>query len=136
MFMNFRSSLVTFDCFYRQELCIELFSNDALDQLLVYPTSMQPHSGYNNFVKVDSGFTIKFSNLQLWERVKLEPIALTGWVRLIDRPCGSSHTAIVHNSLEKWSLGWLAHLVSRFACNARVIVNTCSNPSVSYVKLM
>ena len=59
---QFKSGYV-FDCFYRQELCIELFSNDELDQLLLYPTSMQPHSGYNNFAKVDSGFTIEFSNL-------------------------------------------------------------------------
>ena len=30
--------------------------------------------------------------------------------------------------------GWLAHLVSRFACNTRVIVDASSNPPVSNVK--
>ena len=33
-------------------------------------------------------------------------------------------------------LGWLAHLVSRFACNTRVIVDASSNPPVSRLKLL
>ena len=33
-------------------------------------------------------------------------------------------------------LGWLAHLVSRFACNTRVIVDASSNPPVSHLKLL
>ena len=41
-------------------------------------------------------------------------------------------------SLEKFSKflpkAWLAHLVRRFACNTRVIVNASSNPLVSNVK--
>ena len=32
--------------------------------------------------------------------------------------------------------GYLAHLVSRFACNTRVIVYIRSNQPVSYVKLL
>ena len=32
--------------------------------------------------------------------------------------------------------GWLAHLVSRFACNTRVIVDASSNPPVSCLKLL
>ena len=30
-----------------------------------------------------------------------------------------------------WNLGWLAHLVSRFACNTRLIVDASSSPPVS-----
>ena len=30
--------------------------------------------------------------------------------------------------------GWLAHLVSQFACNARVIVDASSDTPVSHVK--
>ena len=33
-----------------------------------------------------------------------------------------------------WYLGWLAHLVSRFAFNTKVIVDVSSNPPVSNVK--
>ena len=33
-----------------------------------------------------------------------------------------------------YNLGWLAHLVSRFACNTRVIVDASSNTPVSDVK--
>ena len=32
-------------------------------------------------------------------------------------------------------LGWLAHLVSRFACNTRVIVDESSIPPVSRIKI-
>ena len=31
-------------------------------------------------------------------------------------------------------IGWLAHLVSRFACNTRMIVDASSSPLVSHVK--
>ena len=33
-------------------------------------------------------------------------------------------------------LGWLAHLVSQFACNKMVIVDASSNPPVSNIKLL
>ena len=35
-----------------------------------------------------------------------------------------------------FQLGWLAHLVSRFACDTRVIVDASSNPPVSRLKLL
>ena len=31
---------------------------------------------------------------------------------------------------------WLAHLVSRFACNTRVIVNASSSPRISRLNLL
>ena len=45
---------------------------------------------------------------------------------------------ISNNLLGKvfFSLGWLAHLVSSFACNTRVIIEASSNPLVSNVKSM
>ena len=39
-------------------------------------------------------------------------------------------------TLKVMSTTWLAHLVSRFACNARVIVDASSNPPVSRLKLL
>ena len=33
-----------------------------------------------------------------------------------------------------WATEALAHLISRFACNTRVIVDASSNPPVSHVK--
>ena len=39
-------------------------------------------------------------------------------------------------ALEYGYLGWLAHSVSRFACNTRVMVNASSNPPVSRLKLL
>ena len=39
-------------------------------------------------------------------------------------------------SFYDFHLGWLADLVSRFACNTRVIVDASSNPPVSRLKLL
>ena len=37
------------------------------------------------------------------------------------------------NNILVIKLGWLAHLISRFACNTRLIVDASSSPPVSHV---
>ena len=41
-----------------------------------------------------------------------------------------------HKQTIKETLGWLAHMVERLACNTRVIVDASSNLSVSRLKLL
>ena len=45
------------------------------------------------------------------------------------KDCLNNSNSIIHSELLT-----LAHLVSRFACNTRVIVDASSNPPVSNVK--
>ena len=61
------------------------------------------------------------------------PIHIIGkWINLI---CKSYYFSPKREIILFEKLGWLAHLVSRFACNTKVIVDASSSPPVSRIKI-
>ena len=73
----------------RRAPCIDPISKHGrpTKHRIVNPTSIQPHSGYNNFARVNSSFNVRLSNSKLWARMEewnpSRQHSMVEWDRLI-----------------------------------------------------